>query len=902
VEDIPEMISVSKASHESYLQDISAKEASIPFEGSIDDEESESEFVDKELPDWACSYCGIHNPASVAKCIASGRWFCNGRALGKVSCIVHHALISRCREFSLHASNPLGGIELHCQATGNRDILELGFAPGNSDEKVIVSRDFLDLDVKISGLTFDESEWQPLIQDRGLVDWVVKHPSQKEMKRCKKPSLPVINRLENIWRSGNIDARVSDLVNLDPPKREEILPVAKHYQNNRMYQSIFSKLIDLEKRTDFYRRKHHKLTNVQIKWIQSNDGILATFSHAEDVAEYKVVVGDEISIKNPKLSSGKSDRDVIGRIVKYDHNSGLITAEIALPSGTTHPNSNANLQIQSVEHGYSVEFVWQGTPYDRMQNAFHIFAADKQCVSEDLRQIILGNEDKAILPIDLEVKLPADLSVPGIKELNSSQQEAVIQALNHRLTLIQGPPGTGKTTTAATILYHLIKRKKGQVLVATPSNTAADNIAERIARTGAKVVRMLSRTREEIGSSVDHLTVLSQVLKLRHPSVVKFQQLDHKRKSSGRLQRSEERNFQKMRKVLEQTVLSSADVICCTCVSAGDIRLRNLKFKTVLIDEATQSSESETLIPIVKGCEQLILVGDQCQLGPVILNRRALRSGLGESLFERLMFLGMAPIRLNTQYRMHPSISSFPSNMFYEGKLQNGVSAEQRSCSVKFPWPKPDTPIMFWAQSSGIEEIASTGISYLNRTESNAVEKIITRLLELKVKPSAIGVITPYEGQRMQVVTTLARVGGLKEMPHSEIEVASVDSFQGREKDYIILSCVRSNKLQGLGFLSDPKRLNVSLTRARYGLILVGNPQLLSRESLWSRLLSHYSQNRVLVEGSLDSLRPISFILRQESNHQSLSMTSFSPVQQSGDPLNTNIDDEESNEADCREY
>ena len=79
MEDIPEMISVSKASHESYLQDISAKEASIPFEGSIDDEESESEFVDKELPDWACSYCGIHNPASVAKCIASGRWFCNGR-------------------------------------------------------------------------------------------------------------------------------------------------------------------------------------------------------------------------------------------------------------------------------------------------------------------------------------------------------------------------------------------------------------------------------------------------------------------------------------------------------------------------------------------------------------------------------------------------------------------------------------------------------------------------------------------------------------------------------------------------------------------------------------------------------------------------------------------------------
>eukprot|EP00890_Picochlorum_soloecismus_P003014 jgi/Picsp_1/3713/NSC_06549-R1_regulator of nonsense transcripts 1 len=865
-------------------------EATVPSGDSSDD----GEFVDKELPDWACSYCGIYDPATVAKCIASGKWFCNGRTLGKISCIVHHALKSRCREFSLHTSNPLGGIVLHCQATGNRDILALGFAPGPMDEKVIVSRDFLDLDIKISGLTFDESKWQPLIQDRALIDWVVKHPSQKEMKRCKKPSPSLINRLEDIWRSGNDDVKVSDLVNFVPLKREEILPVAKHYQDDRMYQSIFNKLIDLEKRTNFYRKKHHRLTNVQIKWSQSN-GSFATFSHRDAAAEYKVVVGDEILIKYPKLSSGQSARELTGKIIKYNYNSGLVTAEISSLSEASHQN-NLNGQPMSVEDGYSIEFVWQGAPYDRMKDAFDIFAADKHCLSENLRQIILGNEDKAIPPVNLEAKLPEDLSVPGVKMLNLSQQKAVSQTLNCSLTLIQGPPGTGKTTTAATIIYHLVKQKNGQVLVTTPSNTAADNIAERIARTGVRVVRMLSRSREEIGSSVDHLTVLSQVLKLKHPLVAKFQQLYHERKYSGRLQRSAERKFRENRKVLEQMVLSSADVICCTCVSAGDIRLRNLKFKTVLIDEATQSSESETLIPIVKGCEKLILVGDQCQLGPVILNRRALRSGLGESLFERLMFLGMTPIRLNTQYRMHPSISLFPSNMFYEGDLQNGVSAIERTSSVKFPWPRPETPIMFWAQSSGIEEIASTGISYLNRTESNSIEIIITRLLELEVKPSTIGVITPYEGQRAQVVSILSKVGALRNMAHAEIEVSSVDSFQGREKDYIILSCVRSNKLQGLGFLSDPKRLNVSLTRARYGLIIVGNPQLLSRDSLWSRLLSHYSEKRVFVEGPLDSLRPITFIPRQEMNVESLSMTRFCPVQHSGDPLNTNVDGEESNE------
>ena len=894
LDQVPAIISVSKTSQETITCPETTNE-------SLEDSSDGGEFVDMELPAWACSYCGTHNPASVAKCIASGKWFCNGRALGKVSCIVHHALKSRCREFSLHASNPLGDIVLQCQATGNRDILALGFAPGDRDVKVTVSRDFLDLGTKISGLTFDESEWQPLIQDRALVDWVVKHPSPEEMKKCKKPSISLINELENMWRSGNTEAKVSDLVNLAPPKREEILPVAKHYQDDRMYQSIFSKLIDLEKRTDFYRKRHHKLINVQIKWSQSKDVICATFSHPEGAAEYKVVLGDQILIKHPKLSSGKSDGDIIGKIIKYDHNSELVTAEISSLSERSNPN-NANWQSMSVEDGYSVEFVWQGLPYERMNDAFDIFATDKHCVSENLRQIILGNTENAIPLIDLKVSLPEDLSVPGVKALNLSQQLAVSQALRNRISIIQGPPGTGKTTTAATIVYHLIKQKNGQVLVTTPSNTAADNIAERIARTGAKVVRMLSRSREAIGSSVDHLTVLSQVLELKHPSVSRFQQLYYQRKCSGRLQRSEERKFRKIRKFLEQMVLSSADVICCTCVSAGDLRLHKWKFKTVLIDEATQSSESETLIPIVKGCEQLILVGDQCQLGPVVLNRRALRSGLGESLFERLMFLGMTPIRLNIQYRMHPSISLFPSHMFYEGELQNGVSAGERTSSMEFPWPKPDTPIMFWAQSSGIEEIASTGISYLNRTESNAVETVITRLLDLGVDPCTIGVITPYEGQRAQIMNTLSRVGALRKMPHSEVEVASVDSFQGREKDYIIMSCVRSNKLQGLGFLSDPKRLNVSLTRARFGLVLVGNPLLLSRDPIWSRLISHYSENKVLVEGPLDSLRPITFIPKQESTDESLSMTSFCPVQHSGDPLNTSIGGEESNDVDLRDY
>lgn len=232
------------------------------------------------------------------------------------------------------------------------------------------------------------------------------------------------------------------------------------------------------------------------------------------------------------------------------------------------------------------------------------------------------------------------------------------------------------------------------------------------------------------------------------------------------------------------------------------------------------------------GCKQVVLVGDHQQLGPVIMNKKAAKAGLSQSLFERLVLLGNRPIRLQVQYRMHPCLSEFPSNMFYEGTLQNGVTAPERlRKNVDFPWPVPDTP-MFFHQNLGTEEISSSGTSFLNRTEASNVEKMVTRFFKSGVQPSQIGVITPYEGQRSYVATYMQLHGSMKKELYKEVEVASVDAFQGREKDYIILSCVRSNEHQGIGFLNDPRRLNVALTRAKYGCVILGNPKVLSKVSL----------------------------------------------------------------------
>lgn len=337
-------------------------------------------------------------------------------------------------------------------------------------------------------------------------------------------------------------------------------------------------------------------------------------------------------------------------------------------------------------------------------------------------------------------------------------------------------------------------------------------------------------------------------------SNTELQKLQQLKDETGELSVSDEKRYRMLKKQAERELLEAADVISCTCVGAGDPRLSRIKFHSILIDESMQSTEPECMVPVVLGAKQLILVGDHCQLGPVVMCKKAAKAGLSQSLFERLVVLGIRPFRLEVQYRMHPELSQFPSNFFYEGSLQNGVRADERKLKIDFPWPQVDRP-MFFLVTQGQEEIAGSGTSYLNRTEAANVEKITTRFLKCRVSPEQIGIITPYEGQRAYLVQYMQYQGSLHSKLYQEIEIASVDAFQGREKDIIIMSCVRSNEHQGIGFLNDPRRLNVALTRAKYGIIIVGNPKVLSKQPLWNHLLHFYKERKLLVEGSLNNLK-----------------------------------------------
>ena len=246
----------------------------------------------------------------------------------------------------------------------------------------------------------------------------------------------------------------------------------------------------------------------------------------------------------------------------------------------------------------------------------------------------------------MRVSLPRRFGAPGLPELNHSQVLAVKEVLQKSLSIVQGPPGAGKTVTSASIVYHLAKQNQGQTLVCAPSNVAVDQLTEKIHKTGLRVVRFCAKSREMVDSRVEYLTLHYQVRHLDTPDRAELHKLQLLKDELGELSQADEKKFNTLKRAAEREILEAADVVCCTCSAAGDLRISSLRFRQCLIDEATQATEPECLIPIVLGAKQLVLVGDHCQLGPVVMSRRAAKAGLNQSLFERLVKLNFRPIRL----------------------------------------------------------------------------------------------------------------------------------------------------------------------------------------------------------------------------------------------------------------
>ena len=316
------------------------------------------------------------------------------------------------------------------------------------------------------------------------------------------------------------------------------------------------------------------------------------------------------------------------------------------------------------------------------------------------------------------------------------------------------------------------------------------------------------------------------------------------------------RDIEINRRKIEQEILDGAHIICATLSGSGNERFQNfnIEFETVVIDEAAQSIELSALIPLKYGCSKCILVGDPKQLPPTVLSREAARFQYEQSLFVRMQINHPQSVHLlDTQYRMHPEISSFPSRMFYDAKLLDG---DNMAGLRKQPWHQSDvlSPYRFF-DVRGFHQSTPKGHSLINLAEIDMALQLFNRLIaDYKDYDfnGKVGIITPYKSQLRELRSRFAQRYGDQIL--TTIAFNTTDAFQGRETEIIIFSCVRASSSRGIGFLSDIRRMNVGITRAKSSLWVLGNSQSLMQGEYWGKLIEDAKSRQCFTDGGLSAV------------------------------------------------
>ena len=412
-------------------------------------------------------------------------------------------------------------------------------------------------------------------------------------------------------------------------------------------------------------------------------------------------------------------------------------------------------------------------------------------------------------------------------------------------------------------------RRERRVLVCAPSNTAVDLLTEKLAEQGVNVIRIGNPSR--VSDLLLKHTLDAQVM--AHPSYSRMramrQTADQYRETakelasptSGRFGFEARQQRQQLReearqlflqaddleRYITEQVLESVQIITCTLVGASHRNIRHLSFDTVFIDEAAQALEPGCWIPISKG-QRVVLAGDHHQLPPTVKSEKAAREGLRETLFEKCIQRQPDTARmLNLQYRMHQQIMAFSSERFYDGQLQAHPSVRDAGLAAYDPCFAPDLPVEF-LDTAGFGFVEVTIPESRSTANPEEADLLLQRLAQLltpydpaahEADPLTIGVIAPYRAQincLKDAIEVNEQLGGL--LQQRLLSVGTVDSFQGQERDIIAISLTRSNRSGDIGFLSDIRRMNVGMTRARRKLLLVGDSSTLSAHPFFKELLA----------------------------------------------------------------
>ncbi|KAF1359627.1 DNA-binding protein SMUBP-2 [Lizonia empirigonia] len=470
--------------------------------------------------------------------------------------------------------------------------------------------------------------------------------------------------------------------------------------------------------------------------------------------------------------------------------------------------------------------------------------------------------------------------------LNDSQKEAIRFALASReVALIHGPPGTGKTHTLIELILQMLKQNL-RLLVCGPSNISVDNIVERLASHKVNMVRLGHPARllpSVLNHSLDVLTRTSEAAALVQDvrKEMDDKQASIRKTRNGREKRQIYTELKELRQEYRErergcvnNLVGGSKVVLATLHGAGGFHLKGQEFDVVIVDEASQALEAQCWVPLLwVKANKLVLAGDHLQLPPTIksLNSKVTKaakkaatttadtdsSGISKTLettfFDRLLALHGPSIKrmLTTQYRMHEAIMRFPSDALYDSQLIAADSVKARLLTG-LPYEVQETedtkePLVFWDTQGGDfpEKIEDEGVigkggkgmslgdSKSNEAEAALVKMHVSNLIAAGVKEEDVAVITPYNAQ-------VALLAGMLKEKYPALELGSVDGFQGREKEAVIVSTVRSNSEHEVGFLGEKRRLNVAMTRPRRHLCIVGDSDTISKGSAFLKQWMEY--------------------------------------------------------------
>ena len=468
--------------------------------------------------------------------------------------------------------------------------------------------------------------------------------------------------------------------------------------------------------------------------------------------------------------------------------------------------------------------------------------------------------------------------------LNQFQKNAIAQSLNTKdFFLIHGPFGTGKTKTLVELITQEVK-KGNNVLATAESNAAVDNIVERLAKKQKlKITRLghpqkvskeikqqtlsckiqnhrsykkIEATQNKIDKAFEELKKCTKPTNKKRGGLTDSELITRAKRNQGTTMSSSQqvksmarwiqlssqidtyiRSIRNTEQKIVADIIKKSDVILTTNSSAALEEIADIKFDVAIIDEASQTTIPSILIPIAK-TKRFILAGDHNQLPPVVSSDSA--KELKETLFEK--FIEKHPNKkqlLNVQFRMNKMLMDFPNSEFYNNELICDDGVKDISVGVVRKELDLDSPLLFIDTSKNNknkERKLRYSKSYINPLESNVAIKIVNDYLNMGFDEKDIGIISPYADQ----------VGIIKN--NVDVDVKTVDGFQGREKEIIIISTVRSNNGGNIGFLRDLRRLNVAVTRAKKKLIIIGNSETLKHNNTYKRLIDYCKKQDVIIE------------------------------------------------------